>query len=293
MPDWWTIGAPAARALQGGGESPFPVAVQSTLARTLQIPGKAGKVSLRILAPQQPRGVYLHMHGGGWVLGAADLQDPRLEKIVEDTGLACVSIDYRRAPENPYPAAPDDCEAAALWLVENARAELGTEAFAIGGESAGAHLSVVTLLRLRDKHGYRGFRCANLVFGVFDLGMTPSARAAGDAPAFLRTIDMVKFIGAFLGDHGDPREPDVSPLHANLHDLPPALFTVGTLDPLLDDTLFMHARWIAAGNEAALSVYPGGKHGFHYFPCSIGVSAITQMNAFLALAADDAPRAEM
>jgi acetyl esterase/lipase len=75
--------------------------------------------------------------------------------------------------------------------------------------------------------------------------------------------------------------PDASPLHADLRDLPPALFTVGTLDPLLDDTLFMAARWSAAGNAADLAVYPGGVHAFNAFPLTIASDANARMLEFL------------
>ena len=81
---------------------------------------------------------------------------------------------------------------------------------------------------------------------------------------------------------GNYRDPDVSPLYANLGGMPPALFTVGTLDPLLDDSLFMHGRWLAAGNEGELAVYPGGIHGFTGFPVSIGREATERIDSFLA-----------
>ena len=141
------------------------------------ISGKDGnEIPLRIIAPANPRGVYLHIHGGGWVLGGADLQDPMLERIADNAGLAVVSVEYRLAPEHPYPAGPDDCEAAAVWLTRHAKAEFGTDALTIGGESAGGHLAAVTLLRMRDRHGYTGFRGANLVYGAYDMTMTPSQR---------------------------------------------------------------------------------------------------------------------
>jgi acetyl esterase/lipase len=170
----------------------------------------------------------------------------------------------------------------ALWLVKNSRKELGTEVLTIGGESAGGHLAAVTLLRMRDRHGYSGFRAANLVYGVFDLSMTPSQRAFGNERLILRTKDMAKFYEAFLPHDQDRRDPDVSPLYADLQGLPPALFTIGTRDALLDDSLFMHARWLAAGNRAELAVHPGGAHGFTLFPFALAAAANAKIEAFLA-----------
>jgi len=82
------------------------------------------------------------------------------------------------------------------------------------------------------------------------------------------------------------RDPDISPLYADLRGLPPALFTVGTLDPLLDDTLFMHQRWLAAGNQSELAVYAGGVHGFNGMPSSLGRTANHRIDAFLRLAVE-------
>lgn len=282
LPEWWDIGVATFREQRARGEGAFPLAPKSPRAREIEIDGKGNKVKLRIIAPEEsPHGVYLHIHGGGWVLGGADQQDPMLERIADRTGLACVSVEYRLAPENPYPAGPDDCEAAAIWLAKNAKAEFGTDALVIGGESAGGHLSAVTLLRMRDKHGFTGFRGANLVFGAFDMSMTPSQRAFGDERLILRTIDIEKFGDAFLPPHIDRRDPDVSPLYARLHDMPPALFSIGTRDALIDDSLFMHARWVAAGNQAELAVYPGGAHGFIAFPGALAAAANERMDAFL------------
>lgn len=282
LPEWWDIGVATFREQRARGEGAFPLAPKSPRARELEIDGKGNKVKLRIIAPEGSlRGVYLHIHGGGWVLGGADQQDPMLERIADRAGLACVSVEYRLAPENPYPAGPDDCEAAAIWLAKNAKTEFGTDALVIGGESAGGHLSAVTLLRMRDKHGFTGFRGANLVFGAFDMSMTPSQRAFGDERLILRTIDIEKFGDAFLPPHVDRRDPDVSPLYARLHDMPPALFSIGTRDALIDDSLFMHARWVAAGNQAELAVYPGGAHGFIAFPGALAAAANERMDAFL------------
>jgi acetyl esterase len=281
-PEWWIVGAARTRAARRRGEGPFPPPVMSSRARRIVITGKDGnEIPLRVIAPDRPRGIYLHLHGGGWVLGGADLQDPLLERIADNTGQAVVAVEYRLAPEHPYPAGPDDCEAAALWLVQNGRKEFGTDALTVGGESAGGHLTAVTVLRMRDRHGYTGFRGANIVYGAFDLSLTPSQRLFGDTRLVLRTIDMQQFYNAFLPTVTDRRIPDISPLYADLKNLCPALFTVGTKDALLDDTLFMHARWVASGNEAELAIYPGGAHGFTLFPCDLAKSAIAGMDAFL------------
>ncbi len=283
QPEWWIVGAETARVARRRGEGAFPAPVMSNRARTMTITGKDGNViPLRIIEPAAPpRGIYLHLHGGGWVLGGADMQDPMLERIADNTGQAAVAVEYRLAPEHPYPAGPDDCEAAALWLVEHGRREFGTDSLTVGGESAGGHLTAVTILRMRDRYGYTGWRGANIVYGAFDLAMTPSQRQFGNIRLVLRTIDMQQFYNAFLPTVTDRRVPDISPLYADLKGLCPALFTVGTRDALLDDTLFMHARWIGAGNDAELAIYPGGAHGFTLFPNELSRTAIARMDAFL------------
>lgn len=282
LPEWWNVGAEATREARRQGRGPFPPPVKSPRARTLVIAGRDGnEIPLRVIAPDSARGVYLHIHGGGWVLGSAEQQDPMLERIADNTGLAVVSVEYRLAPEHPYPAGPDDCEFAAAWLVRNAQAEFGSDTLTIGGESAGGHLAAVTVLRMRDRYGFTGFRGANFVYGAFDLGMTPSQLAFGNRRLVLRTIDMQQFYNAFLPTVTDRRVADISPLYARLDGLCPALFSVGTQDALLDDTLFMHARWIAAGNEAELAIYPGGAHGFTLFPNRLADEAGARSEAFL------------
>jgi acetyl esterase len=240
---------------------------------------------VRAVVPPDPKGVYLHFHGGGFVLMRAYHFDELLAATAKNSKVAVVSIDYRLAPEHPYPAAADDCEAAALWLVENAEKEFGTRNLVIGGESAGANLAAVTLARMRDRHGFTGFTGANLVFGCFDISMTPSQRNWGERNKLLTTRDIEWFNDHYVPDAHMRRKPDVSPLYADLSNMPPALFTVGTLDPLLDDTLFMHARWLAAGNRAELEVYPGGLHMFTSFPIGIAKAANRRIFSFIAAAA--------
>lgn len=282
-PEWWDVGAQRARDARTQGKGAFPAPVYSDRARWLEIEGRSGKIKLRVVAPEKSRGAYLHIHGGGHVLGAADQQDRLLEIIADSTSLTAISVEYRLAPEHPFPAGPDDCETAALWLSDNIR-DFGGEKLAIGGESAGAHLSAMTILRLRDKHGRTPFHAANLVFGVFDLSMTPSARAFGNEERLiLRTLDIEKFGEAFLPGFTpeQKRHPDLSPLYANLGGLCPALFTIGTRDALFDDSLFMHARWVAAGNPGELDIYPGACHGFLAFPCTQTFASLKKQTEFL------------
>ena len=282
LPEWWNVGAENAREERRAGKGAFPMAAKSPRARSILINGRDGnEISLRVIAPDVVRGVYLHIHGGGWVLGASDLQDPMLERIADNTGLAVVSVEYRLAPEHPYPAGPDDCEFAAAWLIKNAKAEFGSDVMTIGGESAGGHLAAVTILRMRDRYGYTGFRGANFVYGVFDMSMTPSQMAFGNRRLVLRTIDMQQFYNAYLPTITERRSPDISPLYADLKGLCPALFSVGTSDALLDDTLFMHARWMAAENTAELAVYPGGAHGFTLFPNRLSDESGARSEEFL------------
>jgi acetyl esterase/lipase len=266
-----SVPAAATRAANLAGNGAFPPPVYLPEARDVIVPGRAGDIRVRVLVPQsEPIGIYVFAHGGGWVLGECDLQDPFLLEVANATGCCVASIGYRLAPEHPYPAAPDDCEDATAWLLEHGPTELGAPAvFAIGGESAGAHLALTTLLRLRDKRGITGaLRAANLVYGVYDLSMTPSQRLWGNRRLPLSTTGMRWFAEQFgSGRSGEElRDPDISPLYADLRGLPPALFTIGGLDPLLDDSTFMAARWQAAGNEGELVVYPECVHGFNRFP---------------------------
>lgn len=138
----------------------------------------------------------------------------------------------------------------------------------------------MTLVRMRDKHGFTGFSRANLVYGCYDLAMTPSARGARDDTLILPPNSIRWFVQQFTSvDRTE--DPDVSPIWDNLTDLPKALFTVGTLDPLVDDSLFRCSRWIAAGNAAELAVYPGGIHGFNMFPYTLARQANQRVVEFL------------
>ena len=283
LPDMWSIPVAQVRQNRAEGKGPFPLEPVEETARNISIDTPNGELGLRLFKPASGRslGSYLHIHGGGWVLGSASAHDFRLQQIADNCALDCISVEYRLAPENPYPAGPDDCEQAALWLLDSPEG-LNTDYLAIGGESAGAHLSALTLLRLRDRFGSCPFHAANLTAGVFDLGQTPSARNWGTERLILATRDMQMFAANYLqGDH-DHRDPDVSPLYANLDGLPPALFSVGTKDLLLDDTLQMATLWHARNGNAELDVTPGGCHVFQGFPeLEIAIASNKRIDDFL------------
>ena len=269
---------------EGRGIFPAPVFLED--ARDIELHGRGGAIKVRTIRPHRtPVGIYLHIHGGGWTLGGHDMQDITLKRLADETGLCIASINYRLAPENPYPAGPDDCEDAVLQLLKDGPKLLDAPAkFAIGGESAGAHLAVVTLLRLRDRHEIVGaIDAANLMYGAFDLNMTPSSIVWGDRNLVLSVPIMRWFTENFVPGRSfeQRRDPDISPLYARLHDMPRALFAVGTLDPLLDETLFMSQRWISAGNEAEVVVYPEAVHGFLAYPTGLARTAHQRQARFL------------
>jgi len=252
-----------------------------------EIDGPAGKLRLHVIEPTDGRidAVMLHIHGGGFMIGKPEMMDLLNEVIADGSHVATVSVDYRLAPEDPYPAGPDDCEAAAVWLLEHAEAEWGTPKLVIGGESAGGHLSAATLLRMRDKHQAADrFLGANLMFGIYDLSGLPSHAGVGIRPDcdMLTTAGMHFFNECFTpGMTADERrDPGVSPLWAELTGLCPALITVGTDDHLLDDSLLMAQRWQVAGNRAELLVYPDTPHGCMACP-TVAADYFPRLQTFL------------
>ncbi len=286
QPSVHTVPPEETRRARREGRGIFPAPVFVPDARVIEVAGPAGPLPLRLIAPEQePTGAFLHIHGGGWTLGENDMQDLRLQRLARETGLTVVSVGYRLSPEHPYPAAPDDCEAAALWLLgDEGRDTVGAGPLAIGGDSAGGHLAAVTLLRLRDRHRITGaFAAAVLQYGCFDLSMTPSQRLWGERNLILSGPIICWFGDQFLPTH-DPeqrRDPDISPMFAELSGMPPAVFTVGTEDPLVDDTLFMEARWRTAGHRTELRIWPEAPHGFLSLAMTVADVALSAEHDFL------------
>lgn len=240
----------------------------------VELVGVAGRrVPLRIHAPAElpARGVVLDLLGGGFYLGSAADGDLRNRRLADALGVAVVAVDYRLAPEHPWPAAPDDCEAAALWLAESSVERFGTSTLALVGFSAGATLAVATLLRLRDR-GVSAVDTAVLQFGTYDLsGRTPAGRLIADE----------YFLEAYAGTAPDRTDPDLSPIYADLTGLPPVLMVVGDADVLLDDNLAMAARLSEAGVDVELRRYPGSPHGFTGHPTPMARAALDDIEAWL------------
>ena len=248
-------------------------------AEDFHINGPGGQIRIRRIVPSTgaPTVVYLHFHGGGFYLGSAGGQDCMLNELAHDANAIVLSVEYRLAPEHPYPAAVADAEAAAFWLVGNSSSVFGLDRIVLGGESAGAYLSLSAALRLRDRHGFTALAGLNLFQGAFDLRGTPSICLSDNEFVGRRAFEtnMKRFVGERRNS------PEVSPLFHSLHDLPPALISLGTADACMDDSLFLYMRWLTYARQAVLHVYPGAFHGFLLFDCRLARIAKQKVAEFV------------
>ena len=254
-----------ARAVAPAECDPRPIA---ELASAL---GRSVPVRIHVPVSMPVAGVFLEIHGGGFYMGSAAGSDVRNRRLADALGVAVVSVDYRLAPEHPWPSAPDDCEAAALWLVEHAQRRFSTAKLAIGGFSAGATLALSTLVRLRDR-GVTAFSGGVLQFGTYDLAAKTQAG---------RLIADEYFLDAYAGTTPDRAHPDLSPLFADLAGLPPILIVIGGDDILLEDNLAMATRLSAAGVEVDLRIYPASPHGFTGHATPMARAALEHIDAWL------------
>lgn len=216
-------------------------------------------------APVQgmPRPLIVYFHGGGFVYGDLRGGDWICGTVAKGLDAIVVSVQYRLAPKNPFPAGLDDCYAATVWAAEHA-AELGADVNRIGvmGESAGGNLAAVVALMARDQKG-PAIRHQALLYPATGAGDTESRRANADG-FILTAADMKKF-GELYG--GDPKDWRVSPILAkSFTGLPPAIVIVGGHDPLHDDGTLYADALRSAGVDVQLIEYPAMPHGFLNFP---------------------------
>lgn len=200
-----------------------------------------------------------------------------LQRYANASQLTAISVGYRLAPEDPYPAATHDSFDAAEYLVDHAEQEYGAKLLFLGGESAGGCLTALTafhLMRSRPKH-----RLAGLIFpyGWFDLTLTLPKATSFTRLLVINHAELKEFNDVYVPEMStaERRSASVSPLHEDMQalaasspdkSLPPALFLCGTEDVLLDDTLLMSMKWMIAGGEALVKIYPGAPHAFTVFP---------------------------
>jgi acetyl esterase/lipase len=234
-----------------------------------------GGVPCRVLRPDgDARAVYLHFHGGGMVAGSASMMDIPNQMLSKEHGVAVVSVDYRKAPEFPWPAGPDDGVAVARALLEKGEAEFGSDRLLIGGESAGGYMTAAVALRVRDELGaIERVDGLALTFGIYDWSGTPSQRGMRPTDAFdVLSVETTRLVAdCFVPGRTDEerRAPEISPLYADLRVLPACFISVGTADHLLDDSLLFATRAAAAEVPVELLVLPDLPHAFQAFDCAM------------------------
>jgi acetyl esterase/lipase len=248
------------------------------------VPGPKGAPEVPVIIfspsgkPQNAPGL-LYIHGGGFIMCSAKMFSADCERIVENVGCVIVSVDYRLAPEHPFPAAPEDCYAALRWMFASAP-KLGVDRarIAIGGESAGAGLAAAVALMARDHKGVK------LVFQLIlsgcldDRHITPSSHAITDKRVWNRASSLFAWKSYLRSKHSGEVSPYAAPARAkDLSGLPPAYVMTGELDPLRDENVDYAMRLMQAGVSAELHVFPGAIHGFEQFlTAAIGLQAVSE-----------------
>jgi acetyl esterase/lipase len=266
-------------------------------ASTRRIDWKGCALNLRILRAEGPlRGVYIDYHGGGWSIGNAAMDDPVNSLIAKELQLAVVSVDYTLLPAASLATMIDECVAAADWVFAHGHTEFGAEEVVIGGESAGAHLAACALLRLKtERADFARLKGAVLIYGPFDLSGTASARSAAADALVLHGPSLQGGLSKLApGPDEVRRDPAISPLYADLAGLPPAIFVVGMLDPLIDDSRMMAARWNEQSGNAELLVAPDAPHAFNRLPTRMAARTNAHLRDWVEarLGRGTAPRAE-
>ena len=233
------------------------------------VPGAGGPIPVRAYrhgpdrqdGPDQP--VLIWYHGGGFVSGSIEGQDPICRLLAVRSGCTVLAVDYRLAPEHPFPAGLDDACAVLAWVMAHGRERgLDSTRVAVGGDSAGANLAAVAVRRARDRGAVVPHFQA-LVYPVTDATMSHQSYTAFADGHMLTRRHMEWYFAQYLRPGTDPRHPDVSPLFApSLPGLCPAFVLTAEYDPLRDEGEAYAGRLRDAGVEATLTRCPGLVHGF-------------------------------
>lgn len=244
------------------------------------IPGEAGSIAARIYRPHTVgrKGSILYFHGGGWVLGGLDDHDILCERLADASARTVVAIDYRLAPEHPFPAAVEDALAATEWWFAHA-AEFGEdpERIAISGDSAGGNLAAVVCLARRDL-GQPLPRAQVLIYPVTDDDTDNASYRRYAVGYHLGQGVMRWFINSYLPNPADRRNPLAFPMRSdNLRGLPPALVIVAECDPLAEEAERYADRLSSFGVAARCSIYTGMIHSFY----AASPEALTETTKFL------------
>lgn len=228
------------------------------------LPGPRGPIPVRLYHPepdrQQP--VLMFFHGGGFVLCNLETHDRECRALANTSGCAVIAVDYRLAPEHPFPAAPEDCYAATRYVADHPD-EFGADPrrLAVGGDSAGGNLATVVALMARDRGG-PPLAWQLLIYPLTDFEDDSPSMRAYSRDHFLTTGALDWFAGQYLPAREDARNPYASPLRADLAGLPPAMVITGECDPLRDQGEAYARRLEAAGVPVVLKRYAGAVHPF-------------------------------
>ena len=218
-----------------------------------------GGVPVRVYEPLDPRGsTLIYLHGGGWVVGDVETHDPLCRRVANATGARVVSVDYRLAPEHPFPAGLDDAEDVLHWL----RAEDPGRPLGVAGDSAGASLTAGLALRARDKQ--IPLAAQLMLYPATDPAMTSPSMAENGQGYFLTRRDMAWFYQQYL-PAGPASAPEADLIHADVASVAPAIVATAEFDPLRDEGTAYAARLADAGVPAQYVPGPGLIHGFAAF----------------------------
>ncbi|MGU7785339.1 alpha/beta hydrolase [Burkholderia sp. PU8-34] len=244
----------------------------------LAIPGPGGDIPVRIYHPDGATGVTMAFHGGGWLMGNVDSLDAVCRHLANDSGLAVVSVDYRLAPEHPFPAALDDVWAATCWVAEHGHEHgLPSSRLTVFGESAGGNLAAVVCLLARD-HAAPRILAQALVYPATDARQQRASLSAYAEGFLQRTADVAHAFRTYALDHGvSPLTWTLSPFLADNHSgLPPALVITAECDVLCDDGEAYARKLAEAGVPATCVRYSGMLHTFYGMRGEVDAAALAQ-----------------